>query len=71
MHRCDWPDDGSVEFHLSHGEQLRLLRSCGFDVEDIIELYAEPDATTRYTFMTPEWASQWPVEEVWRARLRG
>jgi SAM-dependent methyltransferase len=71
MHRFDWPDDGSVEFHLSHGEQLRLLRSCGFDVEDIIELYAEPDATTRYTFMTPEWASQWPVEEVWRARLRG
>ncbi len=71
MHRFDWPDDDSVEFHLSHGEQLRLLRSCGFEVEDIIELYAPPDATTRYTHMTAEWASQWPVEEVWRARLRG
>jgi len=71
MHRFEWPDDDSVEFHLSHGEQLRLLRSCGFKVEDIIELYAEPDATTRYTFITAEWAAQWPVEEVWRARLRG
>jgi len=71
MHRFDWPDDDSVEFHLSHGDQLRLLRSCGFEVEDIIELYVQPDATTRYTYMTAEWASQWPVEEVWRARLRG
>ena len=71
MHRFEWPDDDSVEFHLSHGDQLRLLRSCGFEVEDIIELYASPDATTRHTFMTAEWASQWPVEEVWRARLRG
>lgn len=70
MHRFDWPDDDSVEFHLSHGEQLRLLRACGFEVEDIIELYAEPTSATRYTFMTAEWASQWPVEEVWRARLR-
>ena len=71
MHRFDWPDDDSIEFHLSHGEQLRLLRSGGFEVEDISELYADPSATTRYTFMTAEWASQWPVEEVWRARLRG
>ena len=71
MHRFAWPDDDSVEFHLSHGDQLRLLRSCGFEVEDIIELYAEPDATTRYTFITAEWAAQWPVEEVWRARRRG
>ncbi|MGI9187549.1 MAG: class I SAM-dependent methyltransferase [Gaiellales bacterium] len=71
MHRFSWPDDDSVEFHLSHGDQLRLLRSCGFEVEDIIELYVPPDATTRYSFMTSEWASQWPVEEIWRARLRG
>jgi hypothetical protein len=49
---------------------LRLLRSGGFEVEDIIELYADPSDTTRYTYMTAEWAAQWPVEEVWRARLR-
>ncbi len=70
MHTFDWVDDESIEFHLSHGDQLRLLRSCGFEVEDIIELYAPDDGTTRYTYMTAEWAAQWPVEEVWRARLR-
>lgn len=70
MHRFSWPDDDSVEFHLSHGEQLRVLRDCGFEVEELIEVHAPPDATTRYAWMSAEWASQWPVEEVWRARLR-
>ena len=70
MHVFDWPDDDSVEFHLTHGEQLRVLRECGFEVEQLIELYAPTDANTRYTYMTAEWAAQWPVEEVWRARLR-
>ena len=68
MRRFDWADDESIEFHLSHGEQLRLLRDCGFEVVELIELYAPADATTRYTFMTADWASRWPVEEVWRAR---
>lgn len=67
MHVFDWPDDDSVEFHLSHGEQLRLLRECGFEAEQLLELYAPVDATTRYTYMTAEGAAQWPVEEVWRA----
>src|SRR6202040_806341 len=26
MHRFEWPDDESVEFHLSHGDMIRLLR---------------------------------------------
>lgn len=70
-HVFDWPDHDSVEFHLSHGEQLRLLRESGFEVEQLLELYAPVDATTRYTYLTAEWAPQWPVEEVWRARLHG
>mgnify|MGYP003340140858 CR=1 FL=1 len=37
---CSWPDDESIEFHRAHGELLRLLRRCGFEVEDLIELYA-------------------------------
>jgi SAM-dependent methyltransferase len=28
MHRFEWPDDHSVEFHLSHGDMIRLLRRC-------------------------------------------
>ncbi len=70
LHELDWPDDGSVEFHLPHGEQLALLRRCGFEVEQLIEIYTPPDATTRYSFATAAWAAQWPIEEVWRARKR-
>src|ERR1700732_838679 len=34
MHRFEWPDDNSVELHLSHGDMIRLLRRCGLAVED-------------------------------------
>jgi len=68
MHRFEWPDEDSVEFHLGHGDMIRLLRGCGLEVEDLLELRPEADATTRYTFVTLEWARQWPCEEVWKAR---
>lgn len=69
MHRFAWPD-GSVEFHLPHGEMLRLLRGSGFEVEDLVEVQAPPDAVTRYPFVDAAWASRWPCEEVWKARKR-
>jgi SAM-dependent methyltransferase len=68
MHRFEWPDDPAVEFHLGHGDWIRLLRRNGFAVEDLVELRAPRDATTRYPFVTAEWAHRWPSEEVWRAR---
>jgi SAM-dependent methyltransferase len=71
MHRFEWPDQESVEFHLGHGPMIRLLRDCGLEVEDLLELRPGPDATTRYLFVTLEWARQWPCEEVWKARKRG
>src|SRR5919109_437920 len=30
MHRVEWPENPGVEFHLSHGDWVRLLRRCGF-----------------------------------------
>jgi SAM-dependent methyltransferase len=71
MHRFEWPDDPSVEFHLAHGEWIRVLRANGFDVEDLIELQAPADATSNASFVDPEWARRWPSEEVWVARKRG
>jgi SAM-dependent methyltransferase len=71
MHRFEWPDDPSVEFHLAHGDWIRVLRANGFDVEDLIELQAPPDATSNASFVDPEWARRWPSEEVWVARKRG
>jgi SAM-dependent methyltransferase len=71
MHRFEWPGDESVEFHLGHGDLIRLLRRCGFEIEDLIELRPEPGATSSHPLATIEWARQWPSEEVWKARRRG
>ena len=60
-----------MEFYLGHGDMIRLLRASGFDVEDLVELRAPEGATTRYPYVTPEWARQWPSEEVWSARRGG
>ncbi len=70
MHRFEWPDDESVEFHLGHGDWIRLLRANDFEVENLVELQAPEGATTRYPYVTPEWARRWPSEEVWIARKR-
>jgi SAM-dependent methyltransferase len=70
MHRFEWPDDESVEFHLGHGDMIRLLRRCGLEVKDLLELRPGPDATTRCPFVTLGWSWHWPCEEVWKARKR-
>jgi SAM-dependent methyltransferase len=71
MHRFQWPD-GGIEYHLPHGEWIRLLRANGFEIIDLIEIQAPPAAETHpfYDGVTAEWAKQWPAEEIWRARLR-
>jgi len=71
MHRFDWPDDPAVEFHLGYGDWIRLLRANGFEVEDLLEVRPPEGATTRYPFVTLDWARRWPCEEVWKARKRG
>jgi SAM-dependent methyltransferase len=68
MHRFEWPDDDSVEFHLSHGDMIRLLRRCGLEVEDLLELRPPLGATSSHPLATLEWARKWPCEEVWKAR---
>jgi len=70
MHRVEWPDADGVEFHIGHGEWIRLLRANGFDVEDLIELRPSADATTTYEWVTLDWARKWPAEQAWKARKR-
>lgn len=69
MSRVEWPE-GGVEFHLGHGDMFRVLRESGFTIENLIELYAPPGATTHeyYAYVTADWASKWPVEDLWVAR---
>jgi hypothetical protein len=62
LQRMSWESDPGVEFHLGHGDWIRVLRSYGFEVEDLIEMYAPPDAQTDAGYITAEWAKQWPVE---------
>jgi SAM-dependent methyltransferase len=67
LHRVEY-DESSVEFHLPPGPMIRLMRSCGLIVEDLIDIAPPPDATdTRFEYITLEWARHWPAEEIWVA----
>ena len=72
MHRTVWPDDTAVEFHLPHGEWIRLLREHGFEIERLVEIQAPPDAvdSPTYSHVSADWARQWPSEEAWVVRKR-
>ncbi len=71
--RLEWPGELGVEWQLPHGELFRLLRDTGFDVIDLVELYAPEDAVDHeyYDAFSAEWSQKWPVEEIWVAARRG
>ena len=68
--KITWPG-GGVERHPSHGDWIRVLRRSGFVVDALHELYAAPASVDHeyYVIATAEWASRWPAEELWVARL--
>ena len=71
MHRFETTFDDSVEFHLGHGDLIRLLRANGFEIEDLVELRPGAGARSDYDFVTLEWARRWPSEEAWKVRKTG
>jgi SAM-dependent methyltransferase len=71
LHRLEWQteDEHEVEFQIPHGEMVRLLHASGFELLDLVELYAPEDAQDHeYYDSNAEWAKKWPSEEIWRAR---
>ena len=60
-----------MQFHPGHGDWIKALRTAGFTIETLLELYAPPGASNHpyYDFVTASWAQQWPAEELWAARL--
>ena len=72
LHREQWAQDEGVEFQLTHGDWISVLRSAGLEIERLVELQAPPDATTHpyYNHIPADWARQWPGEEIWVARKR-
>jgi SAM-dependent methyltransferase len=71
MHSIEWPGENSVEFHLTHGDMVRLLSDCGFVLEELTEIQPPEGSSTRYEYVTLEWSRNWPGEEVWKARKLG
>ena len=71
--RMEWTDDDpGVEFHLPAGDLIRILRTNGFEILDLVELMAPEDAEDhpRYTYVPAAWGRKWPAEEIWRVRKR-
>lgn len=70
MYRFEWPAEEGIDFHLAHGDWIRVLRANGFEVEGLIEPRAPDEAVTHayYDFVTADWARRWPAEEIWQAR---
>jgi SAM-dependent methyltransferase len=58
-----------IEWQLPYGDWIRLFRSSGLIVEDLIELQPDPDASTTYEGYAPvEWARDFPGEHIWKVR---
>jgi SAM-dependent methyltransferase len=69
--RDDWRSIGSgIEFHLSHGAWVGLLRRNGFMLEALHELQVPESSTTHmyYDWMPAAWGRRWPAEDLWVAR---
>ncbi len=71
MYGIDVARRGGIEYHLPHGDWIRLLREHGFEIEALLELQA-PDGRGRRTCTTTTSRStgrgKWPSEEIWVAR---
>jgi ubiquinone/menaquinone biosynthesis C-methylase UbiE len=63
----EWEGYSGVEFHLSHGDWIRVLRESGFRIDALHELRAPDDARTHdyYYVISADWARRWPGEDLW------
>jgi SAM-dependent methyltransferase len=71
LNRLEWSDTNETEFHLGNGDLIRLLRGSGFEILDMVEIFAPADAVKHPfygEYMSVEWARKWPSEEMWVAR---
>jgi SAM-dependent methyltransferase len=63
-------DDGMVSFQLPYGEWIRLFRSSGLEILDLIELRPAPDAVSSYRDdQQRAWSRRWPAECIWRLQM--
>ena len=59
----------TVSYQMPYGDWIRLFRSCGLVIEDLVEIQPPADARTSYEGYVPlEWARRWPAENIWVLR---
>jgi SAM-dependent methyltransferase len=70
LRRFQWTPDGEVEFQLTYGGWVDVLRRNGFEVQRLVEVQPPAEAETHefYADIPVEWARRWPAEEIWVAR---
>lgn len=68
MHRAVWSADKTVDFNLPYGEWIRLFRSNGLEIEDLIEVKPPPRARSSFPGRPLSWARRWPAEMIWKVR---
>jgi SAM-dependent methyltransferase len=62
-------DEETVDFMLPYGEWIRLFRSNGLEIEDLVEPRPSPGARTTYPWFAPlSWARRFPSESIWKLR---
>ena len=67
MHVLDVGEEG-VNYNLPYGEWIRLFRSSGLAVEDLVEIQPPEDSPDEVSGRPKEWARRWPAEHFWKAR---
>ena len=69
MSLCDWTqaevEPGGISFNLSFGNWMKLFQDTGFKVLDLKEIYAPHDIDDTGSFITNDWARDYPAELVW------
>ena len=72
MLRLDWTNPSETDFQMGHGDLFRMLREAGFELLDLVEIFARDDSAdhAHYSYVPADWARKWPAEEMWRARKR-
>jgi SAM-dependent methyltransferase len=69
MHRFQWTPEDGIEFQLTYGDWIGVLRGAGFEIERLVELQT-PQGASRHEYYSdwdPEWGRNWPGEEIWVA----
>jgi SAM-dependent methyltransferase len=68
LRRQRWSADETVDFQLPYGEWIRLFRTSGFTIEDLIEVRPPAGSKSSFPGRPLRWARRWPAEMIWKVR---